>query len=120
MAKDYKIPLGAKMTSYRWDDQNPEWYNGNLIALVTRYREAGDQIAKECKRRNILHDYSDHHFYMGKVIDGRLVHSPKYRIKIKETELQVMKLAKWALTRYNTKDSYCLYPVWIEIQDQKK
>ena len=120
MAKDYKIPLGAKMTSYRWDDQNPEWYNENLIALVTRYREVGDQIAKECKRRNILHDYSDHHFYMGEVIDGRLVHSPKYRIKIKETGLQVMELAKWALTRYNTEDSYCLYPVWIEIQDQKK
>ena len=120
MAKDYKIPLGAKMTSWKMVDQNPEWYNENLIVIVTVYREVGDQIAKECKRRNILHDYSDHHFYMGEVIDGRLVDRPKYKVKIKETGLKVQQLAEWALTRYNTDDSYYIRSVWIEIQDQKK
>ena len=120
MAKDFKIPLWWKMTMWKMDDQNPEWYNENLIAIVTRYREVGDQIAKECKRCNILHDYSDHHFYMGEVIDGRLVDSPKYKVKIKETGLQVQQMAEWALTRYNTEDSPNVMNVWIEIQDQKK
>ena len=60
MAKDYKVPLWWKMTMYRRDEQNPEWYNENLIVIKTRYREVGDQIAKECKRRNILHFYDTH------------------------------------------------------------
>ena len=57
---------------------------------------------------------------MGEVIDGRLVDSPKYKVKIKETGLQVQQLAEWALTRYNTEDSPNVMNVWISIQDQKK
>ena len=120
MLQGYQVPLEWKMSNVNSYDQNPDWYNENLIAIVTRYREVGDQIAKECKRRNILHDYSDHHFYMGEVIEGRLVHSPKYKVKIKETGLQVQQLAEWALTRYNTEDSLHVMSVWIKIQDQKK
>ena len=120
MAKDFKIPLWWKMTMWKMDEQNPEWYNENLIAIVTRYREVGDQIAKECKRRNILYDYSDHLTYIGEVIEDRYVYSPKYRVKIKETGLQVQQMAEWALTRYNTEDSPNVMDVWIKIQDQKK
>ena len=115
MAKDYKVPLCAKMTSWKMVDQNPEWYNENLIAIVTAYREVGDQIAKECKRRNILHFYDT---YAQDIVDGYPL--DRYKVKIKETGLKVMELAEWALTRYNTDDSYYIRSVWIKIQDQKK
>ena len=120
MLQGFQVPLEWKMTNVNSYDQNPDWYNENLIVIVAVYRVHGDQIAEECKRRNILCDYSDHLFYMGTFIDGNLVDRPLYKVRIKETGLKVQQLAKWVLNKYNTDDSYYVRNVWIEIQDQKK
>ena len=116
MAKDYKIPLGAKMTSWKMDEQNPEWYNENLIVFVTRNREIGKEIVKECKRRHIRYFFDD--ITQDISLDGWPL--DRYRVKIKETGLKVQQLAEWALTTYNTDYSEYIRTVWIEIQDQKK
>ena len=119
MSQGYQVPIEWKMTMER-GDQNTDLFNENLIVIVAVYREIGDQIAKECKRRNILHSYSDHLAYMGDFDDGYLVYNPRYKIKIKETGLKVQELAEWALDKFNTEDNYNIRNVWIEIQDQKK
>ena len=119
MLQGYQIPLGWKMTMLQ-GDQNTDWFNENLIVIVAVYRELGDQIAKECKRRNILHNYGDHLAYTGGFMDGNLVDRPLYKVKIKETGLKVQQLAEWALNKFNTDDSYYVRNVRIEIQDQKK
>ena len=111
--------LQWKMTMLQ-GDQNADWFNKNLIVIVAVYRELGDQIAKECKRRNILYYYGDHLVHIGDVIDGRLVDRVLYKVEIKETGLKVQQLAEWALNKFNTDDSYYVQNVWIEIQDQKK
>ena len=98
--------------------QNTEWFNENLIVIKAAYPSVGDEIKEECKRRNILYYYGDHHIYIGDlIIGGRLVERDEYKVKIKETGLKVKELAEWALNRFNTVQR--IY-VWIEIQDEKK
>ena len=72
--------------------------NSNAKGL---YREVGDQNAKECKRRNILHFYDTHTEY---IVDGYPL--DRYKVKIKETRLKVQQLVEWTLTKYNTDTIY--------------
>ena len=121
MAENYEVPLSYKMTMYGRDKQNPEWYNNNLIAIKTRYREHGNKIAKECKRRNILHYYDT---FTEDIVDGWPVTT--YKVKIKETGLKVQQLADWAIMKFNAEDmlitdeGWNVTNVWIQIQDEKK
>ena len=121
MAENYKVPLWWKMTMYGRDEQKQEWYNENLIVIKTRYREDGDEIAKGCKRRNILHFYDT---YTKDIIDGWPVDT--YKVKIKETGLKVKQLADWAIIKFNAEDMLItdegcnVRNVWIQIQDEKK
>ena len=102
------------------DEHKPEWYNENLIVIKARYRLDGDEIAKECKRRNIRHYYNKSQ----EIVDGWPVDS--YWIEIKETGLKVQKLADWAIRRFNTEErlktdgGMNVRNVWIKSQDEKK
>ena len=125
MAENYIVPLSYKMTKYRRDQQKPEWYNENLIIIKTRHRQYGDEIAKECKRRNIVHSYVD--FYMIKVaFTGDIVEEPRYKIYIKETGPKVQDLVNWAVLKFNAEEKLITdegsnkWNVWIQVKDEEK
>ena len=123
---NYVRPLSYKMTMYRRDQQKPEWYNENLIIIQTRHKQYGDEIAKECKRRNIVHSYVD--FYMVKVspLTGGIVEEPRYKIHIKETGPKVQDLVDWAVLKFNAEEKLITdwgcnkWNVWIQVKDEEE
>ena len=124
MAENYIVPLSYKMTMCRRDQQKPEWYNENPIIINARHRQYGDEIAKECKRRNIMHSYVD--FYKIKLVYGDIVEEPRYKIYIKETGPKVQELVDWAILKFNAEEKLITdeginkWNVWIQVKDEEK
>ena len=93
--------------------------------IKIRHRQYGDEIAKECKRRNIVHSYVD--FYMIKVaFTGDIVEEPRYKIYIKETGPKVQDLVNWAVLKFNAEEKLITdegsnkWNVWIQVKDEEK
>ena len=126
MAENYIVPLSYKMTMYGRDQQKQEWYNDNLIVIKAWYRTHGDEIAKECKRRNILHSYSTTDFNRIEIVYGEIVYKPRYMVYIKETGPKVQELVDWTILKFNAEDrlntdeGFKKWNVWIQIQDEEK
>ena len=117
-----RMVLSRKMSSkYRRDEQKPEWYNDNRIAILVLYEKYAAEISKECKRRNIEHFYHDH---VQISPTGGLLEC--YMVKIQETGLKVQQLVDWAILKFNTEEmlktdwGFNMVNVWIEVLEEKK
>ena len=118
---DNRIALSRKMSRYRRDEQKPEWYNDNRIAIMLLYEKHAAEISKECKRRNIQHFY---HSHVDVLFTGGLLEC--YMVKIQETGLKVQQLVDWAILKFNAEEmlktdwGFNKANVWIKILEEKK
>ena len=122
MGENCDVPMWAKMSKYKRDDQKQEWYDDNLLFIYCRHYQYGREIKDECKRRNIKQNYYPRRLEIDN--NGRPVVVNK--IAIYDKGLKVRQLVDWAITRYNneemiiTEDGVNTYNVWVEFQNAVK
>ena len=102
------------------DKHKPEWYDENLAVIYARYKQDGDEIAKECKRRGIRHIYHPNKI---EIVGGWP--TTFHTIRIEEKGLKVQQLAGWAIMKFNTEerlkteDGMNVKNVWVQHQEEK-
>ena len=126
MAENYIVLLSYKMTKYRRDQQKSEWYNDNLIIIAANHKFCGDEVAKECKRRNIAHSYVDFYKITVDPVTECMVEKPRYKIHIKETGPKVQDLVDWAVLKFNAEEKLITdegirkWNVWIQVKNEEE
>ena len=86
------------MSRLAMDGQKPELYNEPFGVIRAMNREDVDEIAEECKRRDIRHYYDTS---QDTVVDWP---ADGYEIEIRETGLKALELIGWVTARFNVEE----------------